>query len=55
MKNSDNLTNNYLKPLSLYPLPPEEALRLFMQVKIEKIEAEINKLKAAKRKDKKKN
>jgi hypothetical protein len=25
-----------LKPISLYPLKPEEALRLFMQVKLRK-------------------
>ncbi|MDA8272842.1 MAG: hypothetical protein M0Z72_03775 [Deltaproteobacteria bacterium] len=34
-----------LKPLSLYPLPPEGSLRLFIQVKPEKIEAEKKKLK----------
>ncbi|MDA8299765.1 MAG: hypothetical protein M0Z57_07190 [Deltaproteobacteria bacterium] len=42
-----------LKPLSLHPLLPKEALRLFMQVKPEKIEAKIKKLKAGKGKKKK--
>ena len=42
-----------LKPLSLYHLNPEDALRLFMQIRPEKIEAEIKKLKAGlKSKDK---
>jgi hypothetical protein len=41
--------------LSIHPLPPEEALRLFIQVKPEKIESEIKKLKAGlKKKGKKK-
>ncbi len=35
-----------LKPLSLHPLSPEEALRLFMRVKPKRIEAEIGKLMA---------
>lgn len=50
-KTSDNPSR--LSVLSLPHLNPEEALRLFIQVKPEKIEAEIKKLKT--RKGKKKN
>jgi hypothetical protein len=47
-------SQSHTKALSLHPLPLEKALRLFMQVRPEKIEAEIKKLKADKNKAKKK-
>ncbi len=35
-----NKGKKYAKPLSLYPMKPEEALRWFMQVKPEKLKRE---------------
>ena len=40
--------NQYDKPVSLYPLKPEEALAAFMKVKPEKVTEKIQKKKGKK-------
>jgi hypothetical protein len=48
MKKTSRKLSRTFKSLSLHPLPPEEALRLFMQVKPEKIKARVKRPKAGK-------
>jgi len=45
----------YAKPLSLYPLTPEEAIRALLKVDPKKVEGEEKKVKEKGRKTKRKN
>lgn len=39
MKKSKHKKRKYAKPLSLWPLKPEEALKIFMQIDAKKVKA----------------